>query len=291
MLKLVSTKYFRCYYQVEVTLQILLIRRSHEKLGHAGVADTLTDVRETFWIIKGRQRIKSIIFNCNLCKKFRAKPFTQDEAPLPPDRIKQVHPFEVAGIDYAAPLYVKSINGMKKDNISLFTCAVTRAVHLELTEDLTTKTFRLAFRKFVSRRGLCRKLYSDNAKTFKRAKIEINLQWKFLKDKEIQNYFATKNIEWNFIIKRAAWWGGFWERLIKSTKICLWKILGRIFLTFPELETIVIEVEAIINSRPLTFVYSDIEEPEPLTPGNFLIGRRLVALPQLRLNQLLANPI
>lgn len=93
----------------------LLIRSSHERLGHAGVSDTLTDIRERFWIIRGRQRIKSNIYNSNFCKKFQVKRvFTQDAAPLSPDHITKIHPFEVIGVDYAGPLYVKCEEGTKR---------------------------------------------------------------------------------------------------------------------------------------------------------------------------------
>ena len=77
---------------------------------------------------------------------------------------------------------------------------------------------------------------------------------------------------------KAPWWGGFFERLVKQVKSCLRKTLGRSKLSFDELTTILVEVEAVLNSRPLTYLYSDDVE-EPLTPSHLVIGRRLLTLP------------
>ncbi|GFS52840.1 integrase catalytic domain-containing protein [Trichonephila inaurata madagascariensis] len=96
-------------------------------------------------------------------------------APLPRDRIEHSPPFAVTGLDFTGPIYVK--NSKEKFHILLCTCAVTRALHLELVTNLTTEAFLLAFRRFISRRGLCTVIYSDNAKTIKRAEIELRRLW------------------------------------------------------------------------------------------------------------------
>ena len=179
-------------------------------------------------------------------------------------------------MDFAGPLYCKS---QDKAYIALFTCAVTRAIHLELVTDMTTEKFLLAFRRFVSRRGLCNTIYSDNAKTFKRAHKELNVLWDSLSSKELQEFFAARRISWKFIAEKAAWWGGMWERLVWSVKTCLCKVIGKASLSYKEIETILTEVEAVVNSRPITFTHTSSEEPVPLSPSHFLIGQRLTALP------------
>ncbi|GFQ85317.1 DUF5641 domain-containing protein, partial [Trichonephila clavata] len=86
-------------------------------------------------------------------------------------------------------------------------------------------------------------------------------------------------LEWKFIIEGAPWWGGFWERLVRSVKNCLKCVLGKTSLMYEELNTVLIEVEAAISSRPLTYVYNDVNEPDPLTPSHFTVGSRLTTLP------------
>ena len=257
----------------------LLIQSCHEKVMHSGVRDTLVQVREKYWILRARQLVKSTVASCTICKRFRAQAGRQITAPLPKDRITESPPFEVTGVDFAGPLYVKTDDSVKKSYIALFTCAVTRAVHLELVSDLSTETFLLALKRFISRRGLCKIIYSDNAKTFKRADQDLKALWKAIKEPQLLEFYSEKGITWKFIAERAAWWGGFWERLVRSVKTCLKKVLGKASLNFEEMCTVLTEVEATINSRPLTFVHNEVDEPQPLTPAHFLVGKRLTSLP------------
>lgn len=131
----------------------------------------------------------------------------------------------------------------------------------------------------MARRGLPKVIYSDNALTFKRLCKDIKEVWTALRHQDVQDYVAHNQISWKFSAERAAWWGGFWERMVRSVKSCLRKILGRSSLNFEELTTVVQEVEAAVNSRPLTFMHSEHDEPRALTPAHFLIGKRLTALP------------
>lgn len=261
-------------------LSEMWIRQCHDQVMHSGTRDTLMQLRDKYWIPRARQITKKIIAACTTCKRFRVKAMQQTTAPLPRDRVEESPPFETVGVDFAGPLYVKTKKGqMEKAYIALITCAVTRAVHLELVSDMSTETFLLAFKRFISRRGLCRTVYSDNARTFKRADQDLRDLWKAIKEPELLRYFTEKGITWKYIAERAAWWGGFWERLVRSVKTCLRKVMGRASLNFEEMTSLLAEVEATINSRPLTFVYNEAEEPQPLTPAHFLIGRRLCSLP------------
>jgi hypothetical protein len=263
------------------TFSKLLILEAHEKMLHCGVTITLAHLREKYFIIKGRKYVKSILKTCIICKKFNASPGKEEIAPLPKDRIIESPPFSTCGIDFAGPIYVKEKTGIEKAYIVLFTCAVTRAVHLELASNLSTHNFILAFKRFISRRGLCRIIYSDNAKTFIKADNILKEIWSGISKAEVQQYFSKHNICWKFIIPRASWWGGFWERMVRSVKTPLKKILGRSCLNYEEIQTTLTEIEAVINGRPLTYLYDDNDEPSPLTPSDFLIGRRIHSIPDV----------
>ncbi|XP_037273559.2 uncharacterized protein LOC119165492 [Rhipicephalus microplus] len=258
---------------------LLLIRKEHVRMLHSGVRDTLASLRESYWIIRGRQAVKKVIKQCLICRKQSCPQATEPVAPLPADRVTEGNPFDTVGIDFAGPLICQESRGARKCYIAILTCAVTRAVHLELVSDMSTTAFLLAFKRFVARRGICSTIYSDNALTFKRAAKDLNAMFTLLKSEEMQSYFAGNQIRWKFIVERAAWWGGFWERLVRSVKVALRKVLGRSSLSFEELTTVLYEVEAVINSRPLTFTYDDAQEPEPLSPAHFLVGRKLTTLP------------
>ena len=91
---------------------------------------------------------------------------------------------------------------------------------------------------------------------------------------------ANHGVTWKIIVERAAWWGGFWERLIQTVKRTLKKVMGRSCLSFVELNTLLVEVEGIVNARPLTYVHDDLEGINfALTPSHLINGRRLQNTP------------
>ena len=144
----------------------------------------------------------------------------------------------------------KSAQSESKVYICLFTCAATRGLHLELTQGLDVDNFLLALRHFSAHRGLPATVLSDNAKTFQAASREVI---KLRNSKEMQRYLSNKKVTWNFIDEKAPWWGGFYERLVKGAKNVLKKIVGHASFNFEELRTLLIEVENILNARPLTY--------------------------------------
>ena len=206
----------------------LIIRETHDRMLHSGVNTTLTVIRERFWIIRGRQTVKRILRRCVKCRRIEGQHFSLPQQPeLPVERVSDDPPFTHTGIDFAGPLYTseKDENGEDaKAYVCLFTCASTRAVHLELTRRLSAEAFMLAFRRFTSRRGLPATLLSDNAKTFKSASKDIV---KIVREKEVIHYMTNNGVTRKFIVEKAAWWGGFWERLIQTVKHTLKKVIGR----------------------------------------------------------------
>ena len=255
----------------------MIIRNVHEKLHHGGVGNTVTALRQVYWIPTIRQRVRKQLRLCVICNKLSGKPYrAPDPPPLPKIRVEESKPFAITGVDFTGALYVKAMGGEKKVYICLFTCACTRAVHLEIVTDLSVDTFLLAFRRFASRKSLPNQMISDNASTYLAAAEELR---KLFESDALKEALTHQNVTWQFIPKRAPWYGGFWERLIGLTKQAVKKTLGRTFVTLPELETIVVEVEAMLNNRPLTYVSSDLTDPEALTPAHLIYGRRIQSVP------------
>ena len=220
----------------------------------------LVEIRNQYWMVGARRTCKRVKRECIACQRLDAPAGTQTMAPLPEMRVKQAPPFSVTGLDHGGPLYCCDFAG-KKFYVLLFTCAVIRAVHLELVESLSCESTVMALRRFISRRGIPSVLMSDNAKCFWAAK-----------DKLVK-LFGPDGPNWRFIAPRAPWWGGWWERLVGSIKSALKRSMGKRSLTRVELETTLHEVEACVNSRPLTFVGDELDSGSPLTPFHFLLGR------------------
>ena len=238
----------------------LLIRHVHTSKKHAGVNSMMVELRGCYWVLGARRICKAVKNQCVACQRFDAKACSQPMAPLPEDRVQKAPPFAVTGIDHAGPLYCADDPG-KKLYILLFTCAVVRAVHLELVESQSQAETDLALRRFIARRGRPNTIWSDNAKGFEAEKDHLMATQ------------GSEGPEWKFIPPRAPWWGGWWERLVGSVKSALRKTLGRQHLCRRELETVLHEVESCINWRPITFVGDELDSGTVLTPAQFLLGR------------------
>ena len=153
--------------------------------------DILTLLHEAYWILKGKRIVKQALKICVTCLKCEGLPYYVSTTPdLLVDQVSDDPPFTHLGIDFAGPLYIRRQNSSNdsKVYICLFTCALTRAIHLELTDMLSADSFLLAFRRFVARQGLPSTVWSDNAKTFKAASKEIQ---KIVCSPEVVKYFTT----------------------------------------------------------------------------------------------------
>ena len=162
-----------------------------------------------------------------------------NNVPLPKQRVSAPVPFAHCGVDYFRPLYVRESLGSKRVWVCLFTCLVTRAIHLELIMDMSTEMFLLGLCRFVARHGSPREIISENASQFKLAHDTIDKLWALLlKDKDVISYSVNEKIRWNLIVELAPWMGGFYERLIGLVKRSLRKAIGKLCLTSNQLLTV-----------------------------------------------------
>ena len=259
-------------------LSTLIVKQAHERVLHDGVKETLTEIRSKFWIPSGRSFTRKVIHKCVTCRKFEGLPFKAPQPPpLPECRVKEAPAFSFTGVDFAGPLLVRATltSPSTKVWISLFTCYVTRAVHLDVVPDQSTLTFIRCLKRFVARRGLPSQFISDNGKTFKAAAKYLDTVFK---DSTLQRHLNGVGVTWKFNVERAPWWGGAFERMVRSTKRCLKKLIGRSHISLDELTTALAEIEAVLNSRPLSYVSSE-DLDEPITPSHLILGRRLLSLP------------
>ncbi len=256
----------------------LVVMDAHKCVLHDGVRETLAELRSTYWIVQGRQFIRKLLHRCVVCRRFEGMPCrSKPSPPLPDFRVRQSRPFQTTGLDFAGPFYIWTSSGPRNSKtwLCLYTCYSTRAVHLDLVTDMTATSFLRSFQRFSARRGVPSCMVSDNAKTFKCTTVAIK---NMIESSEFANYFSRLHIEWRFNLEKAPWWGGVFECMVKSAKRCLRKAIGRNSLSHDELLTLVVKVESVLNSRPLTYVSSEDME-EPLTPSHLLIGYRILSLP------------
>ncbi len=251
----------------------LVIENAHQTLLHSGVQSTLAQIRQRYWVPKGRVAVRRYLSKCITCRKCIGGPFQLPQMPpFPAHRIQKARPFQYTGIDYFGPVWVKYASEKIKIWVCLFTCLVIRAIHLEPITDMTSQSFLLSLRRFIGRRGSPSCIYSDNAGQFKHTNKTLNLAWNSIKtDEDTLNYCSSHQITWKFITERAPWCGGFYERLVGIIKSSLRKSIGRNFLRYEQFTTLLVEVEAVINTRPLTYLYNDVDSNTILRPIDFLI--------------------
>ena len=265
----------------------LMLEHEHQRLGHAGAQNVLSNFRLRFWPLNGLKETKRLINKCVPCYRFRAQPATQIMAQLPKDRVNFSRPFSRVGIDYGGPYYIKSSNLRKapliKCYIALFVCMVTKAVHIELVTGLSTNDFIKTLKRFIARRGNPSVIYSDNAGTFVGARTQLNELYQFFQKQDnvnaIKEFLSLNEITFKFIPARSPHWGGIWEAAIKSTKYHLNRLIGDTHFTFEDFYTVLTQIEAILNSRPLCALSNDPNDIQVLTPGHFLIGGSIMAYP------------
>ncbi|XP_026467804.1 uncharacterized protein LOC113371391 [Ctenocephalides felis] len=206
---------------------------------------------------------------------------------LPKSRVTPQSPFFICGVDYGGPVLKRDrqTRGYKKLKayICLFVCFVTKAIHIELVSDLTTNSFMATLKRFMARRGKPREIYSDNGTNFICAASGLKELYKFLQRKSNQNEITDKminvGVSWKHIPPNSPHFGGIWEAAIKSCKAHLKRILGNAILTFEDFYTVLTQIEAILNSRPISPLSSDPNDYDSLTPGHFLIGKSLISTP------------
>jgi hypothetical protein len=266
----------------------LLIKTEHLRLLHAGPTLLSAAIGRRYHVVQLRKTVRSLTQQCIKCRRHAVKPVPQMMGQLPMERITPGCVFQRVGVDYAGPFQIKTGKNRNptilKSYACIFVSLAVKAVHIELVSDLTTEAFLATPRRFIARRGLPSLIWSDHGTNFVGAKRELKELYQFLQQRTpsetLTDFCSPKGIEWRLIPEHGPHFGGLWEAAVKSAKKHLRRTIGDSKLTFEELTTVFAQIEACLNSRPLTSVTSaDVDGIEALTPGHFLIGQPLVALP------------
>ncbi|XP_062610110.1 uncharacterized protein LOC134271902 [Saccostrea cucullata] len=270
-------------------IALLLVRHYHASIHHQGRHLTEGAIRSAgYWIIGGKRLVSTVIRDCVTCKKLRGQTGWCQMADLPIDRMEPGPPFTFVGIDTFGPwpiVFRRTRGGQSNQNrwAIMFTCLVSRAVHVELVEELSSSSFINALRRFVAVRGPVKQYRSDRGTNFVGAAKELNIDAHFVESGEVGQYLAENGASWLFNPPHASHFGGAWERMIGACRKILDAMLlqNKHDLTHEVLSTLMLEVCAILNARPLVPVSSDPEEPEVLSPSLLLTQKPSSWDPQL----------
>lgn len=266
----------------------LIMKQSHMDTLHGGVQIMMAYIRNNYWMPRLRSELRLITLHCVTCIRQAGKTSEQIMADLPMDRVVPARPFVKCGVDLAGPFDIRltdrintatrnrqSLNPELKGYAVVFVCLVTRAVHLEAVMSLSAEAFLTAYKRFVARRGTCEYMYSDNGTNFVRANKELRAAVNSWKDKNVQDYVGWNGTKWTFITPSASHQGGLWEAAVKQMKVHLKRVIGPEKYTYEAMSTLLAEVEACMNSRPICAMADDPDDLTALTPAHFLIGEPL----------------
>ncbi|XP_056012635.1 uncharacterized protein LOC130052239 [Ostrea edulis] len=255
----------------------LLLQHLHEKSAHRGRHITEGAIRNNgYWIIGAKKLISAVIHKCVICRRLRGKFESQSMADLPPNRITPGPPFSAVGVDTFGPwtIVTRKTHGGQAESkrwAIMFTCLTTRAIHIELVESMSSSSFINALRKFIALRGNVSLFRSDRGTNFIGATADLGID---VTKGSVKNYLDKSKIVWTF---NAPHMGGVWERMIGLTRRVLDTLLlgpnGK-NLTHEVLSTLMAEVTAIINSRPITAVSKGPGVPFVLSPA-MLLNRKI----------------
>ena len=259
----------------------------HSEVQHMGRTTTLGEIRiRGYWVVGANDQVRRMIYNCVRCRVLRGMPVQQMMADLPVSRSGDAPPFTYCGVDLFGPFTVKERRSEVKRYGVIFTCFGCRAVHLESTVALDTDSFILALRRFVGRRGPVRSIRSDNGTNFVGADNEMKRAMKEMDHQRIRGYLLSEFcdwewVDWEFNPAMASHMGGVWERQIRTVRSVLSSLLieHAARLNDESLRTLLVEVEAIVNSRPLSTETLSDNTVEPLCPSGLLTMKTKVILP------------
>ena len=257
----------------------LIVQHCHNEVKHQGRHFTHGLVRARgYWIIGGKRLINRVIHQCLKCRKLRGQQVHQKMADLPPQRLTPTPPFTYVGLDVFGQWQIatrRTRGGVayNKRWAVIFTCLTLRAIHIELTEAMDTSSFTNALRRFLALRGPVTQLRSECGTNFVGARNELEAAMKEMNNKHVEAFFVRKGCEWVFNPPHASHAGRVWERMIGIARRILDSMLSELVskqLTHEVLSTLMAEVTAIVNDKPLIPVSNDPEAPEILTPSTLL---------------------
>lgn len=267
----------------------IIIDNMHRNHCHTGPHLLLCILRQRFWILSGRNLVRSRVHACNVCFRVRPKPYAAPVmANLPESRLQVTKPFAHTGVDYCGPFNITWTRRRgvqtQKAYVCVFICLTTRAVHVEISPDMSTDSFLNALKRFLARRGPVQKIMSDHGTNFVGARSYLKELYAFLKSAEYTKKWSEEmsnhRIDWQMIPPNAPHFGGGWESAVKAFKAHLIRVMGAQILTYEEFLTVLCQIEAVLNSRPLGIVLSpDPSEPVALTPAHFLHMTPLSSIP------------
>ena len=269
-----------------------LLLKSYHDAEHSSDDRVVWKSRERFWIPQARRIVRKIRQRCYKCKLLNKKYAQQIMAPLPKTRVIPMPAWTNTSIDLFGPLeHVDLVKKRLKEKCwgVLFTCLVSRAVHIDLTQSYDTDSLLQTMRRFMAVRGCPQSFISDQGSQLIACHKELKTALELIDWDSIYGWCARKEIKWSFMPAQGQHMNGVAESLIRVTKNHLTRVIEGQRLTFVEIQTVLLEITQIMNNRPLGIFSKPGTDPldgGPITPNHLLLGRASNKIPELQFSNM-----
>ncbi|XP_069990637.1 uncharacterized protein [Penaeus vannamei] len=217
-------------------ISTLIVRHYHQSVRHQGRHLTEGAVRSGgYWTTGVKWLISSILHSCVQCRKLRGKEEVQLMSDLPADRLEHTPPFTNVGVDAFGPWTIttrrtRGGSANSKRWAILFTCLSTRAIHIELVEEMSSSAFINALKRFEALRGKVKLYRSDRGTNFVGATDSLKIDAVNVEEKKIVDHLYQTGTKWIFNAPHSSHMGGVWERLIRICRKILESVLAELLI-------------------------------------------------------------
>ena len=245
--------------------------QAHYKRFHCTVQQTYYLLRTKYFILGGKNSVRSVLSKCIVCQKLSKRKAAQKEGDLPLERMAVVPPFYHCGLDCLGPFHLRHTGrNTRKQFVLIACCMSTRAITLVPLRDMTTSSIINSLVKIHSQFPALKNLYSDNGSNFKGADREIREAVAAWKKEDLDERLSDLELTWTFGPAYCGSAGGSWERLIGLSKKLLRSVIGDKNIDIEDFETLLAGASSVMNRRPLMPASADVDDDQILTPSHFL---------------------
>ena len=249
---------------------------------HSGVLAVAAKIRSKYWIVGLRRLLRSIKFHCVTCKRLDKQLESQQMGQLPEYRLKPAPAWSYISLDLFGPILIRGETNKRTQGKAygvIYTCLLSRAIHLDLAASYDTESFLMTLRRFMSIRGCPIKIYSDPGSQLKAADKELQTALRNMNMDAINEFGIANRLEWEFGSPDAPWRNGCVESLIKTVKKSIAVTIGEQVLQFSEMQTVLFEVANLVNTRPIGSYPTSVEDGVYLSPNDLLLGHSGIQAP------------
>ena len=247
-------KFMPIYIPEKSKLTEMLIRHTHEKIGHKGIYSVLNELRKEFWIPQYFSSVRRVIRKCVICKRFNNHPIKLNQNAYRPFRSKpDLKPFSTIFIDYIGPFEVKIEGKRIKVWLLAICCLWSRGINIKITRSAQTDEFLRALQEHIFEYGLFSSCISDLGTQIQSGANKIKQIWNDDESRKFLSKYGINNPSFEHFAKGRSELGSLIEILVKQIKHLIFKTIRTNILDYFDFAFLIEKTICLINKRPIAF--------------------------------------